>query len=680
MKSSSKKGHSLVAVIKKQAYVNSLNVRITRAFSGSRKKFVNKNPNNFVASFDNKTKRSNNDSLNESITVRKINYFSEKTYEALPVIPIGVPQEYVANDYMGGELRKSTTMRKSNLYEKIINAKEKTASQETSPRGNLAQTFTLLRVQLVQNQRPIKPPVKVGLKEALKNSEWAEKAKPEIEKMWRSIINKSNGIEVLSNTYAYYKYFIGKGNNSKLIRKQLSQRSWWVEVNDLDQANFIWTQWKDKRIFSKFETGRCQEFQQLDTRPASYLCPVALRSNPNQYISVGIEDLGHHYIRSSASYTHLKTSSLSPTAVKIYNKLEFNECLSNKKGLFKSMKRYYGALSLDIFECVPKTFHVNNSKDPEFQKFISCFNETSQQAQSTRSRNIWILKPGENTNRGNGIIMCSSLDQIRSVVSEPSHTPAEKKRTYIIQKYIENPMLINRRKFDIRCYGLLTSINGVLQGYFYTDGYLRTASFEYSLNEISNTFVHLTNDAIQKHSTDYGRFEDANKLSYRDFQRYLDSQCPEKKLNFSREILPKIKAIMKDSFQAVFLEIDSNRRLHCMEIFGYDFMLDCNGRPWLIEVNTNPCLELSSNYLSLIIPAMVENTFRLVLDPIFQPPLGKNNENFIENKFELIFHQETDGKLFLAKLIKQSKTHTEENPVMLSDSEETSSANEYPIQ
>lgn len=56
MKSSSKKGHSLVAVIKKQAYVNSLNVRITRAFSGSRKKFVNKNPNNFVASFDNKTK------------------------------------------------------------------------------------------------------------------------------------------------------------------------------------------------------------------------------------------------------------------------------------------------------------------------------------------------------------------------------------------------------------------------------------------------------------------------------------------------------------------------------------------------------------------------------------------------------------------------------------------------
>jgi len=37
----------------------------------------------------------------------------------------------------------------------------------------------------------------------------------------------------------------------------------------------------------------------------------------------------------------------------------------------------------------------------------------------------------------------------------------EKKRTYIIQRYIDRPLLINRRKFDIRGYGLFTSSNGV---------------------------------------------------------------------------------------------------------------------------------------------------------------------------------------------------------------------------
>ena len=662
-----KKGHSLIGGIKKKDFGNSLNVRIQSGFRGSRKKLVNKNPNNFVASFDNKTERSTNNSLNESITVKKIKHFYERVQEPIPAIPIRLVQEVPGKEDVNSEMRRSTTMRKSYVYDRIISDKERTTSKRNSPQGNPAQSFRLLRVQLVQNQKSRKSLVKIGLKEALKNSEWVEKARPEIEKIWRSMINKSNGIEVISNTYPHFKYFIGKGNNSKLIRKHLSQRPWWVEVTDLDQANFIWTQWKDNRIFSKFASGNYRKFKQLEQQSASYQCPVTLISSTNQCISVGLEDLGHHHIRGSASYTSLTTSSFLPTSFKIYNKLEFNECLSHKKELFKSMKRYYQAMSLDVFEFMPTTFHVNSSKDPEFLRFISYFNEISQKEQSNHSQNIWILKPGEDTNRGKGITMCSSLDQIYSVISSPTHLPQEKKRTYIIQKYIENPMLINNRKFDIRCYGLLTSINGVLQGYFYTNGYLRTASSEYSPNEISNTFAHLTNDAIQKHSEDYGKFEDANKLSYGEFQRYLDCQCPEKKISFFKEILPKIRKIMKDSFQSVFLDIDPNRRLHCMEIFGYDFMLDCYGKPWLIEVNTNPCLELSSNYLSLIIPTMIENTFRLVLDPIFQPPVGKHNESFLENKFELIFHQEIDGKSFLSKFCKESNACTEESAVILPD-------------
>ena len=39
----------------------------------------------------------------------------------------------------------------------------------------------------------------------------------------------------------------------------------------------------------------------------------------------------------------------------------------------------------------------------------------------------------------------------------------------------------------------------------------------------SNKYIHLTNDAIQKNSDDYGKFESGNKLSYAEFQRYLDS-------------------------------------------------------------------------------------------------------------------------------------------------------------
>lgn len=44
-------------------------------------------------------------------------------------------------------------------------------------------------------------------------------------------------------------------------------------------------------------------------------------------------------------------------------------------------------------------------------------------------------------------------------------------------------------------------------------------------------------------------------------------------------------------------------------------MLDEDLKPWLIEVNTNPCLELSSSLLSRIIPEMLDNAFRIALDP-----------------------------------------------------------------
>ena len=81
----------------------------------------------------------------------------------------------------------------------------------------------------------------------------------------------------------------------------------------------------------------------------------------------------------------------------------------------------------------------------------------------------------------------------------------------IIQKYIENPLLFNKRKFDIRVFALLTyhsnfkKKEGTLRGWLYQEGYARTSSKEFTMN--SSPYVHLTNDAVQKHSQDYGKFE-----------------------------------------------------------------------------------------------------------------------------------------------------------------------------
>ena len=69
--------------------------------------------------------------------------------------------------------------------------------------------------------------------------------------------------------------------------------------------------------------------------------------------------------------------------------------------------------------------------------------------------------------------------------------------TYIVQDYLSRPLLYNNRKFDIRHYLLITSVNGQLKAYWYKEGYLRTSSYPFELTS-DNIYVHLTNDAVQQ--------------------------------------------------------------------------------------------------------------------------------------------------------------------------------------
>jgi tubulin--tyrosine ligase len=108
-------------------------------------------------------------------------------------------------------------------------------------------------------------------------------------------------------------------------------------------------------------------------------------------------------------------------------------------------------------------------------------------------KNIWIIKPGENTNRGVGIQVAKEFNEIRDIIVDST---TSNKRTCIVQKYIHNPLLIHRRKFDIRTFVMMTSVNGNTKVWIYEEGYLRTSCREYSINNLSNRMVHLTNDAV----------------------------------------------------------------------------------------------------------------------------------------------------------------------------------------
>ncbi len=86
-------------------------------------------------------------------------------------------------------------------------------------------------------------------------------------------------------------------------------------------------------------------------------------------------------------------------------------------------------------------------------------------------------------------------------------------------------------------------------------------------------------------------------MSYTEFQRYLDSVYGEGKHNFAEQIYPRMKGIALDAVKATYGQLDPKRLEHNFELLGLDFMIDSKFNVWLIEVNTNPCLELSSKLL-----------------------------------------------------------------------------------
>ena len=166
-------------------------------------------------------------------------------------------------------------------------------------------------------------------------------------------------------------------------------------------------------------------------------------------------------------------------------------------------------------------------------------------------------------------------------------------------------------------------------------------------------------------------------MSYNEFQAIIDKNHPDLNISFERDILPQMNKMTTDVFRACHGKLDPKRRLHTMEVFGLDFMIDDEFKPYLIEVNTNPSLDLSSPLLARLIPTMLENSLKLSLDPLFLPPENFTSKKaFIgdavpENRFELVFDSKVDGpvldKLFLTK----------ENIIIEMDEDELSEEEEH---
>mmetsp|Transcript_36756 Transcript_36756/g.58921 ORF Transcript_36756/g.58921 Transcript_36756/m.58921 type:complete len:435 (-) Transcript_36756:68-1372(-) len=251
--------------------------------------------------------------------------------------------------------------------------------------------------------------------------------------------------------------------------------------------------------------------------------------------------------------------------------------LTRKDSMVKNLKRMKRQLEKEgkveeaaQFDFFPQTFVLPG----EYLLYVEAFKKLG---------GVWIMKP-VGKSQGKGIFLVDKLSQTAQWKHDNRFNPdGPQAETYVAQQYIHNPLLIGGRKFDIRLYVLVTSFNP-LKVHMYRDGFARFSVARYDTKNINNTFVHVTNVAIQKTAADYDA-DTGGKMFLRPLKLYLISKFGAERVN---ELFCEIQLTIIRSLQAVQKTIINDK--HCFELYGYDVMIDDNLKVWLIEVNAFPSL------------------------------------------------------------------------------------------
>ena len=96
------------------------------------------------------------------------------------------------------------------------------------------------------------------------------------------------------------------------------------------------------------------------------------------------------------------------------------------------------------------------------------------------------------------------------------------REAYVISRYIDKPLLIGGKKFDLRIYVLVTNYRP-LKVWLSSLGFARFCNEKYSndFSESDNLMAHLTNVAVQKKAEDYNS-DHGSKWSIENLKFYLE--------------------------------------------------------------------------------------------------------------------------------------------------------------
>lgn len=141
----------------------------------------------------------------------------------------------------------------------------------------------------------------------------------------------------------------------------------------------------------------------------------------------------------------------------------------------------------------------------------------------------------------------------------------------------------------------------------------------------------------------YAAMKEETVWSFDRLQSYIDeTYATEKGLpeNWVYTAFTKhMHQIMTTCFQSVRQKL--HRRSGTFDLLGFDFLIDEDFKVWLLEVNINPALHTNCQVLMDLLPGVVDETLKLVIE-ISEKTKKKRSLFPLENQrgFQLLYNGE----------------------------------------